>query len=87
MKDKDTVSTKPHGASASDILEQRIVRFIGKARKGKTGGIYRLLMNEVESVLITVALRETGGNQAETARLLGINRNTLSKKIKMLQLT
>ena len=36
---------------------------------------------EVEGPLIEIALDATGGNQAKCADLLGINRNTLRKKI------
>ncbi|MEP0563197.1 MAG: helix-turn-helix domain-containing protein, partial [Paracoccaceae bacterium] len=38
-------------------------------------------LREVELPLIEIALEATGGNQAKCADLLGINRNTLRKKI------
>jgi DNA-binding protein Fis len=36
----------------------------------------------VERSLITIVLKETGGNQLKAAKTLGINRNTLRAKIK-----
>lgn len=44
-------------------------------------GVYQRVLKEVEIPLIEIALDATGGNQARCADLLGINRNTLRKKI------
>nr|WP_309502245.1 response regulator [uncultured Roseovarius sp.] len=44
-------------------------------------GLYLRILREVELPLIEIALDATGGNQAKCADLLGINRNTLRKKI------
>ncbi|MCK0170408.1 sigma-54 dependent transcriptional regulator [Aliiroseovarius sp. S1123] len=44
-------------------------------------GLYQRILREMELPLIEIALDATGGNQARCADLLGINRNTLRKKI------
>ena len=44
-------------------------------------GLYQRVLREVETPLIEISLDATGGNQAKCADLLGINRNTLRKKI------
>ena len=44
-------------------------------------GVYTRILHEVELPLIEIALDATAGNQAKCADLLGINRNTLRKKI------
>ncbi len=44
-------------------------------------GIYARILREIEAPLIEIALEATGGNQAKCADLMGINRNTLRKKI------
>ncbi|WP_126977286.1 response regulator [Frigidibacter oleivorans] len=44
-------------------------------------GLYGRILREVEMPLIEIALDATAGNQAKCADLLGINRNTLRKKI------
>ena len=49
-------------------------------------GVYQRILKEVELPLITIALDATGGNQAKCAILLGINRNTLRKKISELDI-
>ncbi len=44
-------------------------------------GLYQRILREVEAPLIEIALEATAGNQAKCAELLGINRNTLRKKV------
>lgn len=45
-------------------------------------GLYNRILREVELPLLALSLSATRGNQIKTAELLGINRNTLRKKIK-----
>ena len=49
-------------------------------------GIYGRVLREVEKPLIRATLEATGGNQLRAAELLGLNRNTLRKKIRELGL-
>jgi len=49
-------------------------------------GLYDKIIREVERPLILLSLQATGGNQLKTADLLGINRNTLRKKIRELNI-
>lgn len=44
-------------------------------------GLYARILHEMERPLLEISLQATGGNQAKCADLLGINRNTLRKKI------
>jgi Fis family transcriptional regulator, factor for inversion stimulation protein len=44
-------------------------------------GLYDIVLEQVEKPLIELALQSRNGNQVKTALLLGINRNTLKKKI------
>lgn len=49
-------------------------------------GLYARILHEMELPLLEIALDATGGNQAKCADLLGINRNTLRKKISELDI-
>ena len=49
-------------------------------------GLHGRVLREVERSLITHALRATRGNQLKAATLLGLNRNTLRKKIRDLDI-
>ena len=44
-------------------------------------GIYEMVIKSVEKPMLEVVLRQAGGNQTLAAGMLGINRNTLRKKI------
>ncbi|MZH02040.1 MAG: hypothetical protein F3745_01160 [Nitrospinae bacterium] len=39
------------------------------------------IMGGIEKPLVEIVLKETGGNQTQAANILGVNRNTLRKKI------
>lgn len=49
--------------------------------------LHALIIGQVEKPLIELTLEHTGGNQLKAAELLGINRNTLRKKIGDLKIT
>jgi len=51
-----------------------------------TGRLYRSVMGRVELPLLRHVLQLAGGNQLKAARLLGINRNTLRKRLRQLGL-
>ena len=44
-------------------------------------GLYKIFIEQVEKPLIELSLKVNRGNQVKTANMLGINRNTLKKKI------
>jgi len=50
-------------------------------RQLDSANLYDLMMGLVEKPLLRAVLRETGGNQLRAAQILGINRNTLRKKL------
>lgn len=49
-------------------------------------GLYDRVLREIERPLITLSLSATRGNQLRAAHLLGLNRNTLRKKIRELNI-
>ncbi len=50
-------------------------------------GLYSCLLKEVECALIKETLRRLKGNQVQVAKLLGIDRNTLRRKMQNLNIT
>ncbi len=50
--------------------------------KIENSNLYEAVVSEVEKALFSIVLKETNGNQVRAAKMLGINRNTLNKKIK-----
>lgn len=51
-----------------------------------TNELYKMVISEVEQPLLRVVLKYTRGNQTRAAEILGINRGTLRKKLKMYDL-
>jgi two-component system nitrogen regulation response regulator GlnG len=49
-------------------------------------GLYDRVLHEIERPLLAIALSSTRGNQVRAAKLLGLNRNTLRKKLRDLDL-
>jgi len=68
------------------LVERKARELLRKTDPAGTGEIYHVILREVERLLLQVILEETDGNQLRTADLLGINRNTLRKKIRELGL-
>lgn len=68
-------------------LESKLGEFV-KGMKNTSGrNLHPMLISAVERPLITFALKETNGNQIQAAHLLGMNRNTLRKKIVELRIS
>jgi Fis family transcriptional regulator, factor for inversion stimulation protein len=62
-------------------LDITVKDYVKAMRKEKNGDLYDLIVGGVEKPLLDVVLKETNGNQTQAAAILGINRNTLRKKI------
>ncbi|MEQ8292450.1 MAG: response regulator [Roseovarius sp.] len=70
------------GESLSDSVARHLRRYFDlHGTQLPPPGLYARILKELESPLIEIALDATSGNQAKCADLLGINRNTLRKKI------
>ena len=72
---------------APDTMAQLIERHVGRLlttvrETGEEGVLYERALAELERPLIRLTLAETRGNQIRAAALLGLNRNTLRKKIR-----
>lgn len=67
-------------------LEAVISALADRLLVGRPGQVYRLALAMVDRVLLQRALVATRGNQLRAARLLGLNRNTLRKRVRELGL-
>ena len=64
-----------------DYVESKFGEFIRAMKASSARSLYSTIIHAVERPMIELALRETQGNQIQAAHLLGLNRNTLRKKI------
>ncbi len=78
---------EPRGERLSKSVETHLRRYFDLHGDSlPPPGLYNRILQEVELPLIALSLAATRGNQLKTAELLGINRNTLRKKIKELDI-
>ncbi|MGH7387945.1 MAG: sigma-54-dependent transcriptional regulator [Candidatus Rokuibacteriota bacterium] len=68
-------------ATLEDIIERKLMECVRGLRDRSAANLYDLMVGLVEKPLLRAVLRETGGNQVRAAQILGINRNTLRKKL------
>jgi two-component system nitrogen regulation response regulator GlnG len=68
-------------ASLEDIIERKLLECVRGLREHASANLYGLMIGLVEKPLLRAVLRETRGNQVRAAQILGINRNTLRKKL------
>jgi transcriptional regulator of acetoin/glycerol metabolism len=69
-----------------ELLHRDIQRMITGIGRRDKGNIHPLIMQEIEKYIIQIALEETKHNYVVTARLLGIGRSTLYRKIRKFKL-
>jgi len=62
-------------------LDKSIRQYVSKMDEESNGHLHELIMGGIEKPLVEIVLKETGGNQTQAANILGVNRNTLRKKI------
>jgi two-component system nitrogen regulation response regulator GlnG len=75
------------GQTLSASVEMHLARLFRDYGDGlPPPGLYHRIIREVEVPLISAALASTRGNQIKAAELLGLNRNTLRKKVKDLDI-
>ncbi len=77
-------SRKENGESIEVMISRKLKEFVDKIGLREGQELYGTVIPFMERPLIKLLLKRTGGNQLRTAALLGINRNTLRKKIKEL---
>jgi two-component system nitrogen regulation response regulator GlnG len=75
------------GEGLGGAVERHINEYF-VAHKGAmpAAGLYDRILREIERPLITATLVATRGNQIKAAHVLGLNRNTLRKKIRELDI-
>lgn len=74
--------SKAREPGLEQIVEGKLGRFFEQMGEVEAGSVHQTVIAQVERPLIRKCLEWSGGNRLKAARVLGINRNTLGKKIK-----
>ncbi|MEO3430108.1 nitrogen regulation protein NR(I) [Pelagibius sp. CAU 1746] len=86
-KAAEHAAAPPPAESLSGAVEQHLRAYFAAHEDGlPASGLYDRVLREIERPLIELSLSATRGNQIRAAKLLGLNRNTLRKKIRDLDI-
>jgi len=94
-KSKHSRNIKPTNNSSNGTLIHRSLKestevalkeYFKTLNGNSPDGLYKLVINEVELPLIEAVMDFTNENQSQAANILGINRSTLRKKLKLFEL-
>ena len=81
--ERQAMATATGPADVSIAVESHVAQLLREHEPNlPPPGLYQRVLDKVEAPLIAMALNACGGNQIKAADLLGLNRNTLRKKIR-----
>ena len=69
-----------------EITDKALKRYLKSLNGHDPANLYQLVIGEVERPLLKNAVQYAGGNKSQAAKILGINRGTLRKKLKFYDL-
>ncbi len=86
MREDFDLAGQPRATAAETLpleeaVRRRLAELLQADATATPGDLHAVLISAVERPLIEVVLQRAGGNQVKAAEMLGINRNTLRKKI------
>ncbi len=82
----DSVNGKLMHRTLKESTETALQEYFKTLNGNAPNGLYKLVINEVELPLIEAVMAFTNKNQSQAAEILGINRSTLRKKLKLFEL-
>ena len=69
-----------------DNIDTLLDQYFNDLDGDQASAIYEMVINTVEKPLLLYIMNKTEGNQSKAAKMLGLNRNTLRKKLKQFNL-
>jgi|TARA_B100000768_G_scaffold137147_1_gene128169 Fis family transcriptional regulator len=69
-----------------DNIDTLLDQYFNDLDGDQPSSIYEMVINTVEKPLLLYIMNKTEGNQSKAAKILGLNRNTLRKKLKQYNL-
>lgn len=72
---------RPAGETIEQCVRRSLEQYFADLDGAKPHALHEMVMDAVERPLLAFAMEKCSGNQSVAAELLGINRNTLRKKL------
>jgi Fis family transcriptional regulator len=67
--------------SIQEVILKSLEDYFNDLGEQQPSNIYNMMVLTVEKPILTVVMQRAAGNQSQAAEMLGINRNTLRKKL------
>jgi Fis family transcriptional regulator, factor for inversion stimulation protein len=77
-----SASTATENKGLQDLVYGLVTRFLADNKNDKSiNGLYDMILSEIEPPLLKAVMERRRGNQLQAAKLLGISRGTIRKKL------
>ncbi len=83
MQSESAIKEEPRKKPFSEMTDKALKHYLKSLNGHDPANLYELVIGEVERPLLKNALEYAGGNKSQAAKILGINRGTLRKKLKL----
>ena len=77
----DTQSTIKQDQGLQDLVYKLVTRFLAENKNKNIDDLYDMILSEVEPPLLQAVMEKRRGNQLQAAKMLGISRATIRKKL------
>jgi Fis family transcriptional regulator, factor for inversion stimulation protein len=67
--------------SIQKVIQQSLEKYLNDLGEQPPSNVYEMVVSIVEKPILEVIMARAGGNQSQAADMLGMNRNTLRKKL------
>ncbi|WP_150050040.1 MULTISPECIES: DNA-binding transcriptional regulator Fis [Methylomonas] len=81
MEDQSTPLKSAASQTLSDHVRQCVEDYFSHLNGHDSSGLYQLVLAEVERPLLETAMKHADFNQSKAAKVLGLSRSTLRKKL------
>ena len=74
------------GGKLAECVRKSVRRYLRDLNGEEASRIYQMVLEQVEKPLLELIMKHSDNNQSRASRMLGINRNTLRKKLDTYQI-
>ncbi len=75
--------TKDRKGPIAACVKSSMEKYFHDLNGEKVSGVYEMVLHEMEKPLLEIVMKHAKSNQCKASDILGINRNTLRKKLKL----
>ena len=76
-----TMAEEQKEQNLQGLVYDLVSRFLNENKNNSISGLYDMILSEVEPPLLQAVMEKRRGNQLQAARILGISRGTIRKKL------